>query len=104
MIAVIFEVEMKPGKGQDYFDLAARLRPELEKIDGFVSVERFQSLANEGRFVSLSFWRDEDAVARWREHAEHQLAQTRGRNEIFADFRIRVAQVLRDYTLSDRNE
>lgn len=104
MIAVIFEVEMKPGRGRDYFDLAARLRPELEKIDGFVSVERFESLTNEGKFVSLSFWRDEEAVARWREHAEHRLAQARGKSEIFSDFRIRVAEVTRDYTLADRKE
>jgi heme-degrading monooxygenase HmoA len=102
MIAVIFEVEMKPGKSQDYLDLAAQLRPELEKIDGFISVERFESLANKGKLVSLSFWRDEDAVARWREHAEHRLAQARGRNEIFSNFRIRVAEVVRDYTLADR--
>jgi heme-degrading monooxygenase HmoA len=102
MIAVIFEVEMKPGKSQDYLDLAAQLRPELEKIDGFISVERFESLANKGKLVSLSFWRDEDAVARWWEHAEHRLAQARGRNEIFSNFRIRVAEVVRDYTLADR--
>jgi len=102
MIAVIFEVEMKPGKSQDYLDLAARLRPELEKIDGFISVERFESLVNKGKLVSLSFWRDQDAVARWREHAEHRLAQARGRNEIFSNFRIRVAEVGRDYTLADR--
>lgn len=102
MIAVIFEVDMKPGKSQDYLDLAAQLRPELEKIDGFISVERFESLVNKGKLVSLSFWRDEDAVARWREHAEHRLAQARGRNEIFWDFRIRVAEVVRDYTLADR--
>jgi len=102
MIAVIFEVEMKPGKSQDYLDLAARLRPELEKIDGFISVERFESLVNKGKLVSLSFWRDQDAVARWREHAEHRLAQARGRNEIFSNFRIRVAEVVRDYTLADR--
>lgn len=104
MIAVIFEVDMKPGKSQDYLDLAAQLRPELEKIDGFISVERFESLVNKGKLVSLSFWRDEDAVARWREHAEHRLAQARGRNEIFSDFRIRVAEVVRDYTLADRRE
>lgn len=104
MIAVIFEVEMKAGRDQDYFDLAAKLRPELEKIDGFVSVERFRSLTNEGKYVSLSFWRDEGAVARWRGHAEHQIAQQRGKNEIFSDFRIRVADVIRDYTLADRKD
>ena len=102
MIAVIFEVEMKPGKDQAYFDLAGSLRPELEKIDGFISVERFQSTTNAGKYVSLSFWRDAEAIARWRQHADHQLAQEQGKGGIFADFRIRVAEVLRDYTLADR--
>lgn len=102
MMAVIFEVEMKDGQDQRYFDLAAGLRPELEKIDGFISVERFQSLTTKGKYVSLSFWRDEDAVARWRAHLGHQQAQHRGKREIFRDFRIRVADVVRDYTLKDR--
>ncbi len=104
MIAVIFEVEMKAGREQEYFDLAAKLRSELEKIDGFISVERFESLTHEGKYVSLSFWRDEDAVSRWRNHAEHQMAQRRGKSEIFSDFRIRVADVIRDYTLADRKD
>ncbi|MFQ5954121.1 MAG: antibiotic biosynthesis monooxygenase family protein [Kiloniellales bacterium] len=97
MIAVIFEVEMREGKGQAYFDLAAQLRPELEKIDGFISVERFESLTTKGKYVSLSFWRDEDAVSAWRDHFEHRAAQEKGRAEIFADLRIRVAKVMRDY-------
>lgn len=101
MLAVIFEVEMNPGRDQDYFALAGSLKPELEAIDGFISVERFQSLSNEGKYVSVSFWRDEQAVKAWREHAEHRLAQARGKKEIFADFRIRVAEVVRDYTLAD---
>lgn len=104
MIAVIFEVEPKPEKAQDYFDLAAELRNELEKIEGFISVERFKSLTSEGRYVSISFWRDEDAVKRWRGHTDHQLAQKRGKSDIFADFRIRVAEVIRDYTLADRKD
>ncbi|MFQ6024139.1 MAG: antibiotic biosynthesis monooxygenase family protein [Acidiferrobacterales bacterium] len=103
MVAVIFEVEMKPGRRQDYFDLAASLRPELEKIDGFISVERFESLAHKGKYVSLSFWRDEAAVKAWKAHAEHKVAQQQGKNEIFSDYRIRVAEVLRDYGMqSDR--
>ena len=102
MIAVIFEVRMKPGRDGEYFDLAAELRPELERIEGFVSVERFRSMTDEGKYVSLSFWRDHSAVAAWREHADHRLAQGKGKKEIFADFRIRVAEVVRDYTLSDR--
>ncbi len=104
MIAVIFEVEPRSGKAQEYFGLAAELRNELEKIEGFISVERFKSLSNEGKYVSISFWRDEKAVKRWREHADHQLAQKRGKSEIFADFRIRVAEVIRDYTLADRKD
>lgn len=102
MIAVIFEVETNEGRAQDYFDLAAQLRPQLDEIDGFISVERFRSLADDGKFVSLSFWRDEEAVRAWREHTEHRLAQARGKAEIFADFRIRVAEVVRDYRLADR--
>lgn len=102
MMAVIFEVEMNEGQDQRYFDLAAGLRPELEKIDGFISVERFQSLTVKGKYVSLSFWCDEAAVARWRAHLGHQQAQRQGKSGIFKDFRIRVAEVVRDYTLKDR--
>ena len=102
MIAVIFEVEPKDGRGQDYFDLAAGLKAELEKIDGFISVERFESLTTPGRYVSLSYWRDEAAIKAWHAHAGHQSAQANGKAEIFADFRIRVAEVMRDYQLKDR--
>ena len=101
MLAVIFEVEMNPGREQDYFDLAASLGPELEAVDGFISVERFRSVSNVGKYVSLSFWRDEEAIRNWREHAEHRIAQARGKMTIIADFRIRVAEVVRDYTLAD---
>ena len=97
MIAVIFEVEPKPGKAADYFDLAAELRPELERIDGFISVERFRSLADEGKYLSLSFWRDEAAARAWHQNARHRAVQAKGKAEIFARFRIRVADVLRDY-------
>ena len=100
MLAVIFEVEMISGQEQDYFDLAARLLPELESIDGFISVERFKSVSNEGKYVSISFWRDEEAVKNWREHAEHRTAQAQGKKTIISDFRIRVAEVVRDYTLA----
>lgn len=102
MHVVVFEVTVKPEVGQRYFDIAAELKPELEKIDGFLSVERFESLATPNKYVSLSFWRDEAAVARWRAHGAHQTAQMLGKSEIFADFRISVAEVQRQYTLADR--
>ena len=102
MIAVIFEVTMNDGKAGDYFDLAATLMPQLERVDGFISVERFQSTTNADKYVSLSFWRDDEAIAEWRSDTHHRLAQARGKDEIFADFRIRVATVTRDYTLADR--
>ncbi len=102
MIVVVFEVSMKPGRKQDYFDLAAELRPELEQIDGFLSVERYTSVSTPGRYVSLSFWRDEAAVKTWRVHDDHRLAQGRGKRELFADFRISVAEILRSYTLAER--
>ena len=104
MYAVIFEVEPAPGRRQDYLDIAAQLRPELEKIDGFISVERFQSLTQEGKILSLSFWRDEEAVARWRSHAQHRKAQRAGRTGIFKNYRLRVAAVMRDYGLEERVE
>jgi heme-degrading monooxygenase HmoA len=103
MLAVIFEVRMNTGREGDYFDLAGSLRQELEAIDGFISVERFQSINDEDKYVSLSFWRDEAAVKTWREHSGHRLAQQKGKEEIIADFRIRVAEVVRDYTLADRS-
>jgi len=102
MFAVIFEVKPKPGRRQDYLDIAAALRGDLEKIDGFISVERFESLAGDGKILSLSFWRDADAVQRWREHERHRRAQAKGRTEIFADYRLTVAEVARQYGLDDR--
>jgi heme-degrading monooxygenase HmoA len=102
MMVVVFQVTMRAGRTQDYFDLAAALRPELEQIDGFLSVERFQSLAEPGKYVSLSFWRDEAAIEAWRTQRRHQAAQARGTREIFADFRISVAEIVRDYRLADR--
>jgi heme-degrading monooxygenase HmoA len=104
MIAVIFEVVPAPGKRQEYLDLAAKLRPELERTDGFISIERFASLANDSKILSLSFWRDEDAVRRWRNVQEHREAQAKGRGGVFADYRLRVASVLRDYGMSERRE
>lgn len=97
MFAVIFEVHPKPGREQDYLDAAAELRPDLEKIDGFISLERYQSLAMSGKLLSISYWRDGEAVKRWREHTRHHLAQAAGRQRLFADYRITVAEVERQY-------
>jgi heme-degrading monooxygenase HmoA len=104
MIAVIFEVEPADGHREAYLDLAAGLRPMLEKIDGFISVERFESLMQPGKILSLSFWRDEEAVAAWRALSAHRAAQSRGRNEHFADYRLRVAGVIRDYGMNERDQ
>jgi heme-degrading monooxygenase HmoA len=104
MVAVIFEVWPSEGRRQEYLDLAAALRPRLEQIDGFISVERFESLYEPGKILSLSFFRDEDAVARWRSVEEHRAAQAKGRGGIFRDYRLRVAGVIRDYGRFDRAE
>lgn len=104
MHAVIFEVWPKKERFDDYMAIAAGLRGELEKIDGFISVERFASLTEEGKYLSLSFWRDEEAVKRWRAHMQHRKAQARGRQEIFEDYRLRVAAVVRDYGMTERAE
>ena len=102
MIAVIFEVWPTQERRGDYLDIAAALRPELETIDGFISVERFESLSEPGKLLSLSFWRDEAAVAAWRHLNAHRAAQVRGRASIFADYRLRVAGVIRDYGMAER--
>ena len=104
MIAVIFEVQVAPARQQDYFDIAAELRPLLEQVDGFLSVERFQSLANPEKLLSLSFFRDEEAVRNWRNLSQHRSAQGKGRNGIFVDYRLRVAGVIRDYGMFERDE
>jgi heme-degrading monooxygenase HmoA len=104
MIAVIFEVVPAPGRRQEYLDLAERLRPELEKLDGFISIERFESLTNKGKMLSLSIWRDEEAVTRWRQLEGHRMAQAKGRRGVFADYRLRVASVIRDYGMSEREQ
>ncbi len=100
MIAVIFEVW--PNRRDDYLDIAAELRPHLKEIDGFISVERFESLTEKGKMLSLSFFRDEAAVQAWRNVAEHRVAQTKGRGGIFKDYRLRIASVIRDYGMNDR--
>lgn len=102
MIAVIFEAQPQEGRADTYFAIAAKLRPMLEQIDGFISIERYESLTTPGKFLSLSFWRDEAAIAEWRRIQEHRNAQTAGRNTVFQDYRLRVAGVMRDYGLQDR--
>jgi heme-degrading monooxygenase HmoA len=104
MIAVIFEVEPAAGKRDAYLDIAADLRPLLDGIDGFLSIERFQSLVDPNRILSLSFWRDEEAVKAWRNTEEHRQAQKAGRGGIFSDYRLRIAHVVRDYGLTERVE
>lgn len=104
MIAVIFEVWPQDGRTADYLDHAAQLRPLLDGIDGFISIERFESLSERGKLLSLSFWRDEDAVARWRQMDAHRAAQSAGRQSIFRDYRLRIASVIRDYGMHERDE
>ena len=102
MVVVVFQVTMREGQAQAYLDLAAALREEVEAIDGFLAVERFESLSSPGKLVSISYWRDQAAVTAWRQQLRHLEAQERGKAGIFADFRISVAEVVRDYTLADR--
>ncbi|WP_256080658.1 antibiotic biosynthesis monooxygenase [Massilia sp. YIM B04103] len=102
MIAVIFEVSPKAEGRQEYLDIAASLRPLLDEIDGFISIERFQSLSQPGKLLSLSFFRDEAAIAEWRRLEAHRAAQSAGRGALFEDYRLRIASVVRDYGLHER--
>jgi heme-degrading monooxygenase HmoA len=102
MIAIIFEVKPRPGRRDAYLNTAARLKPILESMDGFISVERFESLTQPGKLLSLSIWRDEAAVRAWRNVEEHRRAQAAGRESVFEDYRLRVAAVIRDYGMNDR--
>jgi heme-degrading monooxygenase HmoA len=104
VIAVIFEVWPAEGHKDDYLEIAASLRADLNGVDGFVSVERFQSLTDPTKLLSLSFWRDEEAVKKWRNQHSHRKSQQQGRAGIFADYRLRVAAVVRDYSKTDRDE
>lgn len=104
MIAVIFEVIPAPEKRGEYLDLAAKLKPELSLIEGFISIERFQSLTDPDKILSLSFWEDEKSIAEWRNFEEHRSAQEKGRNSVFADYRLRIAGVVRDYGMHDREQ
>jgi len=104
VIVVIFESLPHPERRSNYLDAAAHLRPLLAEVDGFISIERFESLTQPGKILSMSFWRDEAAVQRWRNVEEHRRVQSMGRKSIFADYRLRVAQVIRDYGMNDRSE
>lgn len=104
MIAVVFEVIPNQHRTSEYFEHAAKLKSTLEAMDGFVSVERFESLTQPGKFLSLSFWRDEEAVKGWRNQTQHRATQTAGREHIFADYRLRVASVVRDYGMFEREQ
>ena len=104
MIAIIFESKPHADQRERYLEAAARLKPLLADQDGFISVERFESLTEPGKILSLSFWRDEAAVERWRNLEEHRQVQAAGRAGIFSDYRLRVAQVIRDYGMNDRAE
>lgn len=104
MIAVIFEFTPAEGRFPDYKALAEALADDVRKIDGFISVERFESISTKGKFVSLSFWRDEEAVKAWRTLEHHRQAQNAGRNGVFRDYRLRVAHVVRDYGMTERAE
>jgi heme-degrading monooxygenase HmoA len=104
MLAVIFEFEPRDESRQQYLDIAARLAPELDKIDGFISIERFQSLSQPEKLLSLSFWRDEEAISAWRNLEQHRAAQQAGRKNLFADYRLRVASVVRDYGREQRDQ
>jgi heme-degrading monooxygenase HmoA len=104
VIAVIFEVTPADGMTEAYLDQAASLKPLFEDMEGFISVERFQSLTTSGKLLSLSFWEDEEALARWRNLEKHRTAQSKGRGGYFADYRLRVAGVIRDYGMTERDE
>jgi heme-degrading monooxygenase HmoA len=104
MIAIIFEVIPAEGRKADYLDIAAEMRPMVHEVEGFLSVERFQSLTNPDKLLSISFFEDEEAVARWRKLAAHRSAQSKGRAGIFSDYRLKVCHVLRDYGMTDRAE
>lgn len=104
MIAVIFEVEPAEGHKDEYLDIAAEMRPMLDKVDGFISVERFQSLTDPRKVLSLSFFEDEAAIMRWRTLNAHRGAQAKGRGGVFTDYRLRIASVVRDYGMFDRKQ
>ena len=96
MFSVIFEVNRKPERKDEYLDLAKQLKPVLQKIDGFIDNERFESQIKQGWLLSHSTWRDEKSVIRWRTEGEHHQVQKRGRFDIFRDYHLRVGDVVSD--------
>jgi heme-degrading monooxygenase HmoA len=104
MIAVIFEFTPAEGRFPDYMELVGTLKADLERADGFISLERFESITTKGKFVSLQFWRDEEAVGKWRNLQRHREAQAKGRAGIFKSYRLRIASVVRDYTQDERSQ
>lgn len=99
MYAVIFEVKIKETGKDEYLEIAAKLREQLTQMDGFISIERFQSLVDQGKLLSLSYWESEESIALWKQNLDHIEAQSKGRNKLFEDYRIRVAEVVKDYTM-----
>ena len=104
MIAVIFEFTPREGRFPEYMELVGQLKPELDKAEGFISLERFESITTPGKFVSLQFWQDEESVKKWRNVQKHREAQAKGRRGIFSGYRLRICQVIRDYGLDERGE
>jgi heme-degrading monooxygenase HmoA len=102
VITVIFEFTPAEGRFSEYLDLVATLKADLERADGFISLERFESITTKGKFVSLQFWRDEEAVRKWRNLQRHREVQAKGRAGIFTSYRLRIASVVRDYTMDER--
>ena len=104
MVAVIFEFTPAEGRFGDYMKLVDTLREDLARADGFISLERFESISSKGKFVSLQFWRDEEALRKWRNLEKHRAAQLEGRAGIFSSYTLRIAQVVRDYTMDKRDQ
>lgn len=99
MYAVIFEVKIKAEGKEQYLSIAAKLKEELIKMDGFISIERFQSLVDEGKLLSLSYWESQESIEIWKQNLDHLQAQSEGRAKLFEDYRIRIADVVKDYTM-----
>ncbi len=104
MLAVIFEVSITEGQLENYLDIANELREHLKHLEGFISIERFESLSEKGKLLSLSYWKDEASIQNWRNLQAHRSAQKKGRADIFSDYRLRVCEVLRDYSMTNRRD